>query len=96
MVKSRLFWFHIKKGSVIWFVFIKPFTDVRKAKLNKIALYRTAYHLSVGFCVSVELHLQSLFPDATSWDLQGAIYVSTSEQAAINRLLAQGYAMKET
>jgi len=45
--------------------------------------------------VSAESRLQALFPDVTSWDLVSAIRHSTSEQAAINRLLAQGYVMTE-
>ncbi|KAL9986011.1 hypothetical protein ACROYT_G000064 [Oculina patagonica] len=44
---------------------------------------------------SYEAHLQSLFPDVTSWDLHSAIRHTTSEEAAINRLLAQGYVMSE-
>ncbi|XP_020621423.1 disintegrin and metalloproteinase domain-containing protein 10-like isoform X2 [Orbicella faveolata] len=44
---------------------------------------------------SPESRLQALFPDVTSWDLVSAIRHSTSEQAAINRLLAQGYVMTE-
>ncbi|KAJ7339637.1 hypothetical protein OS493_006043 [Desmophyllum pertusum] len=44
---------------------------------------------------SPEYRLQLLFPDATSLDLLRAIRHSTSEQAAINRLLAQGYEMNE-
>ena len=45
--------------------------------------------------VSAESRLQALFPDVNSWDLVSAIRHSTSEQAAIDRLLAQGYVMSE-
>jgi len=44
---------------------------------------------------SHESRLRALFPDATSSDLISAILHSSSEQAAINRLLAQGYVMTE-
>ena len=44
---------------------------------------------------SDESRLQVLFPDVSSNDLISAILHSTSEQAAINRLRAQGYAMTE-
>lgn len=43
--------------------------------------------------VSAESRLQALFPDVTSWDLVSAIRHTTSEQAAVDRLLAQGYVM---
>jgi len=44
---------------------------------------------------SPESRLQALFPDVTSWDLMSAMRRSTSEEAAISRLLAQGYVMTE-
>jgi len=44
---------------------------------------------------SPESRLQALFSDVNSLDLVSAIRHSTSEQAAISRLLAQGYVMTE-
>lgn len=44
---------------------------------------------------SDESRLQVLFPDVSSNDLSSAILHSTSEQAAINGLVAQGYVKTE-
>ena len=45
--------------------------------------------------ISAEHRLQALFPHTTSSDLVGPLRHSTSGQAAINRLIAQGYLITE-
>jgi len=56
---------------------------------------RSKVSTSLFVFFSDESRLRALFPDATSSDLISAILHSSSEQAAINRLLAQGYVMTE-
>lgn len=50
--------------------------------------------LGDGSSSSLQQHLQSLFPEATSCDLQEAIRICSSEQDVINHLLSQGNTLK--
>ena len=50
--------------------------------------------LGDGSSSSLQQHLQSLFPEATSRDLQEAIRICSSEQDVINHLLSQGNTLK--
>lgn len=50
--------------------------------------------LGDGSRSSLQQHLQSLFPEATSRDLQEAIRICSSEQDMINHLLSQGNTLK--
>ena len=58
-------------------------------------LSRSEVSISLFVVSSDESRLQALFPDVTSGDLTSAVLHSTSEQAAINRPLAQEYVMTE-
>ena len=51
--------------------------------------------MSLFALFSDESRLQVLFPEVSSSDLIRAILHSTSEQAAINRLVAQGFVKTE-